>query len=100
MYEYSMLFINWRVLLQLIDRFTPPGPGKFSMSSILGTSSSSAPSTPLLKAALTSAPLGPLAPSPAVTSTTAPAAAAEASVSSEVAPSGNLEIDIDEDYDA
>jgi len=78
------------------------GPGKFSMSSILGTSSSSAPSTPLLKAALTSAPLGPLGPSPAVTSTTAPAAAAEASVtlSSEAAPSGNLEIDIDEDYDA
>lgn len=65
------------------------GPGKFSMSSILGTSSSSAPSTPLLKAALTSAPLGPLGPSPAVTSTTAPAAAAEASVtlSSEAAPS-------------
>ena len=90
------------MLFQLNDRFTPPGPGKFSMSSILGTSSSSAPSTPLLKAALTSAPLGPLGPSPAVTSTTAPAAAAEASetLSSEAAPSGNLEIDIDEDYDA
>ena len=60
------------------------------MSSILGTTTSS---TPLLKAALTSSPLGSLGSS-VVTSTTA-----SATVTSEAA-SGNLEIDIDEDYDA
>ena len=83
-------------LTAITNYLTLTGPVKFSMSSILGTtasSSSSAPSTPLLKAALTSSPLGSLGSS-VVTSTTA-----SATVTSEAA-SGNLEIDIDEDYDA
>ena len=66
------------------------------MAAILGTSSSAAPPTPLLKAALTSSSSTPLSSlSSPVSSTTASEPAAPPPP-----PSGDLEIDVDEDYDA